>query len=428
MDPAGVIWSFLVATLLGFLIGLERERKRERLGSIFAGVRTFTLFALYGAVIGQLAQLTSLLLAVVGLLALGLLILIGYWRSSAGEKIGGTSEVAALVTFGLGLLAGYDQLVVALAGAVLTTAVLSLKEELHTLAGAITRADLYAVVQFAAVSLVILPIVPDENLGPWGVWNPRTIWLLVVLISGISFVGYVAAKVIGAKRGIGLSGLLGGMASSTAVTLSFSERSKANPGLSLVLAVGVLGASAVTVPRLLILLSIVQPNLVVPLLLPFAALFIVTTVGGALVYQLSRRQSVAGAQLNNPFELKTALTFALLFAIILFAARAAQEFFGAGGLYVASAIAGLTQLDAITLTLGQEVGKGLDVAVAVRALSIAIAGNNLFKAGLALTLGSRAFGQAVLVTLVLAGAACVAAAWLLPPLHVDLAAFSAVRP
>ncbi|MBS3966509.1 MAG: MgtC/SapB family protein [Truepera sp.] len=419
MDPANVIWSFLVATLLGLLIGLERERKREQLGSIFAGVRTFALFALFGAVTGQLAQLTNLLLAVVGLAVLGLLILIGYWRSSTGEKIGGTSEVAAFVTFGLGLLAGYDQLVVALAGAVLTTAVLSLKDELHTLAGAVTRADLYAVVQFAAVSLVILPLVPDDNLGPWGVWNPRTIWLLVVLISGISFVGYLSAKAIGAKRGIGLSGLLGGMASSTAVALSFSERSKANPGLSLVLAVGVLGASAVMVPRLLILLGIVQPNLIAPLLLPFGALFVVTTLGGALVYRLSRRQPVASVQFNNPFELKTALTFALLFAIILVAARAAQEFFGASGLYLASLLAGLTQLDAITLTLGQEVGKGLEVTVAVRAMAVAIAGNSLFKASLAVMLGSRPFGRAILLTLLLAAAACVATAWLLPPLTLD---------
>lgn len=418
MDPANAIWSFLVATLLGLLIGLERER--EQLGSIFAGVRTFALFALFGAVTGQLAQLTNLLLAVVGLAVLGLLILIGYWRSSVGEKIGGTSEVAAFVTFGLGLLAGYDQLVVALAGAVLTTAVLSLKDELHALAGAITRADLYAIVQFAAVSLVILPLVPDDNLGPWEVWNPRTIWLLVVLISGISFVGYLSAKVIGAKRGIGLSGLLGGMASSTAVTLSFSERSKANPDLSLMLAVGVLGASAVMVLRLLILLGIVQPNLIAPLLLPFGALFIITTIGGALVYRLSRRQTVADVQLNNPFELKTALTFALLFALILLAARAAQEFFGASGLYLASLLAGLTQLDAITLTLGQEVGRGLEVTVAVRAMAVALAGNSLFKAGLALTLGSRPFGRAILPTLLLAAAACVATAWLLPPLTLDL--------
>lgn len=241
------IWSFLVATLLGFLIGLEREGKRESTGTIFAGVRTFPLIAVFGAVSGQISTLTSNLLLFASLAAMALLIGLAYWRESAGHKLGGTTGVAALVAYGLGVLAGLEQYVAALAGAVITTGLLSLRQELRTLIGALTREDLLAVVKFAAVSLVILPLVPDASLGPWGVWNPRTIWWLVVLISGISFIGYVAVKWIGPRRGMGLSGLLGGLASSTAVTLSFSRLSRLSrdqPALGNVVAVGVIAASA----------------------------------------------------------------------------------------------------------------------------------------------------------------------------------------
>ncbi|HEX7021763.1 MAG TPA: DUF4010 domain-containing protein [Trueperaceae bacterium] len=418
METASVIVSFLVATLLGFMIGLERERKREltATGSIFAGVRTFTLIALFGAISGVLSGVVGTVMIVLGLAALGTLLALAYWRSSTGMKIGGTTEIAALVAFGLGVLAGLNQYVIALAGAVIATAVLSLREELHNLAGALSREDLFAAVQFAAVSLVILPLVPNENFGPWGVWNPRTIWLLVVLISGISFVGYLAAKLIGTKRGIGLSGILGGLASSTAVTLSFSERSKTNPGLGLILAVGVLAASAVMVPRFVILLGIVRPSLILGIVVPYALLFVITTIGGAIVFRRSRKEDVEGVALSNPFELKTALQFALLFALILLLARAAQEYLGESGIYLASVLAGLVRPDAIILTLGQQVGDGLDPAVAAHGLVLAAASNTLLKAGLALGLGSGVFGRAVLATLMVAAVAAVAAAWLLPPL------------
>ncbi len=416
MEQANIIWSFLVAALLGFLIGLERERKRETSGSIFAGIRTFPLMALFGAVSGQLAQLTNILVVGVSLAVFGALLIPAYWRASSGAKIGGTSEIAALVTFGLGVVAGLNYFVAALAGAVIATALLSLKEELHTFAGALNRADLFAVVQFAAVSLVILPLVPNASYGPWGVWNPNRIWLLVVLISGISFVGYVTAKLIGARRGIGLSGLVGGLASSTAVTLSFTERSKANPVLSMILAVGVLAASAVMIPRLLVILAVVQPNLVIPVLLPFGTLWLVTTIGALIIYRRSQRQSVEGAELNNPFELKSALQFALLFALILLLAKAAEELLGERGVYGVSALGGLAQMDAITLALAGQVKNGLDVAVAAKGLALAAASNSLFKAGLALTLGSRIFGQAILLTMLVAAVAAVATAWFLPVL------------
>ncbi|MEX2534966.1 MAG: MgtC/SapB family protein [Trueperaceae bacterium] len=413
-EPAAIIWSLLVATLLGFLIGLERERKRETQGSIFAGIRTFPLISLYGAVIGQLVDIAGPILLLAAFLALAVLVALAYWRETSGEKIGGTTEVAVLLAFGLGVMAGVDLIVPALAGGVIATGVLSLRPELRRLSAAATRQDLFAVVQFAAVSLVVLPLVPDEPFGPWGVWNPRTIWLLVVLISGVSFVGYVLSKAIGARRGIGLSGILGGLASSTAVTLSFSENSKRRPELSSVYVVGVLAASTIMAPRLLALLGLVQPQLVLPSLLPLAAIFLVSGVGAIISLRRSAHTEVGGAKIGNPFELKTALQFALLFAIVLVIARAAQEYLGTTGVYLASVIAGITQLDAITLSLATQVSTGLDPTVAARGLALAVAANSLFKAGLALSLGSRDFGRGVLVTLILAAAAGVAVAFLVP--------------
>lgn len=414
-SPAAIIWSLLIATLLGFLIGLERERKREMIqGSIFAGIRTFPLIALFGAVTGQLMDVAGPILLATAFLALALLVALSYWRESGGEKVGGTTQVAVLLAFGLGVMAGLDMAVPALAGAVIATGVLSLRQELRDLSAAATRQDLFAVVQFAAVSLVVLPLVPDEPFGPWGVWNPRTIWLLVVLISGVSFIGYVLSKAIGARRGIGLSGLLGGLASSTAVTLSFSENSRKRQELSGVYAVGVLAATAVMAARLLAILGLIQPNLVLPSLIPLAAVFVVAALGALATLRRSAGTEAAEARIGNPFELKTALQFAVLFAIVLLLARAAQEYFGSAGVYLASVLAGITQLDAITLSLASQVDAGLTPTVAARGLALAVAANSLFKAALALSLGARAFGRAVLATLVLAAVAGVAAAFLVP--------------
>lgn len=415
MDSANAISSFLIATLLGFLIGLERERKREVRGSIFAGIRTFPLIALLGAVSSQLSREVSTVVIPLGLAVLGLLLGLSYWRSSAGEKVGGTSEIAALVTFGLGVLAGLGHFTVALAGAVITTGVLSLRDELRQLSRALSHEDLFATVQFAAVSLVILPLVPDRPLGPWQVWNPHTIWLQVVLISGLSFVGYVTAKLVGTARSIGLGGLLGGLVSSTAVTLTYSRRSRTHPALNLLLAVGTLLASAVMAARILVLLGIVAPDLVVPTLPPLAALSALTLGACALLYRLSRKQPVDELELANPFELRTALQFAVVFAAILLLTRAAEAFLGEGGVYLASILAGLTRPDAMALTLGQQLQAGLDPAVAMRGLTLAVVSNTLFKAGLALGLGSRRFGYIVTGVLMLAATAAVAMAWGVAP-------------
>jgi uncharacterized membrane protein (DUF4010 family) len=409
------IWLMLIAALVGFLIGLERERKRERVASLFAGVRTFTLISLFGALCALLVEPIGIWPLATGFVALSALIALGYWRESGGQKIGGTTEVAALVAFLLGVLAGQGEQVSALAGAVIVTGVLSLRRELHGLAGDLTQEDLLAVVRFAAVSLVVLPLVPNEPMGPWDVWNPRTIWLLVVLISGVSFVGYVAVKVAGPRRGINVSGLLGGLASSTAATVSFAERGRDHPELGSSLAVGTLAASAVAAPRLLVLLGVVGPALIPYALVPLGAMFLAASLAGALI-ATRRSDEEATVRLSNPFELRPALQFGLLFAAVLLVLRAARETLGDPGVLLASALAGVTQLDAITLSLAEQGRAGLDPVLAGRALGLAVAANSLFKGVLAVTVGGGRYGRLVLPSLLLSGAAAVVASWWLLPL------------
>lgn len=419
MSPVDVVPSFLVAALLGFLMGLEREKKRETWGSIFAGVRTFPLIAIFGAASGQIALATNGIIIFAAFLTMGSLLLLSYWRASSGEKIGGTTEVAALVAFTLGVLSGLGQHIAALAGAVIATGILSLRVQLRHLVGGLSQEDLFAVVQFAAVSLVVLPIIPNQAFGPWGVWNPRSIWFMVVLISGISFVGYLLSKVISTEKGIGLSGLIGGIASSTATTLSFSERSKSNHEISRMFAAGMMAATAVSIIRLLIIIGVVQPSLIADAFFPYLTYFLVTAIGGWVVLRMSHKETVSGAQISNPFELKSALIFSLIFAGILLITKAAEIFFGSRGIFFASAIAGLTQEDAITLTLTKQVGEGLSTNIAGKGLALSLVGNSVFKTFLAFSMGSKKYARAVAVVMFLASVAILIAAWYTPSSWID---------
>lgn len=413
-DSPNAIWSLLVAALLGFLIGLERERKREVQGSIFAGIRTFPLIALFGAILSRVSLVTTYWVIVVGVLAISSLLLLAYWRTSAGPKVGGTTEVAAFVAFGLGVLAGLDAYVTALAGAVITTGILSLRQELRHLVGGLTQADLYAVVQFAVVSLVVLPLVPDQDFGPWGVWNPIAIWRLVVLISGVSFIGYILSKWVSTERSLELSGFLGGLASSTAVAMSFGEQSKRNPLLSTILASGILIATAVSMFRLMIFIGVAQGELLVTVLPVLLSYGLVAMVGGWLTIIQSHKQKSEAVKLSNPFELRTAITFALLFAVVLLVTRTAQELFGNQGIYVASALAGLAQLDAIALTLARQVEQGLEPIVASRGLALALLGNSLFKSGLVISLAAPQLSRRITLVLMIAALCAVVVAWVVP--------------
>lgn len=395
------IYAYLVASLLGLLIGLERERKREQKGSLFAGVTTFPLVALFGAIGASLPNSMGWVI-MISTASLGALVGLAYWRESAGIKLSGTSHVAVLVTYMLGLTVGLKAYAPALAGAVIVTAILSLRDELRLLVSGLGKADLLALVQFSVLSLVVLPLIPNESMGPWEVWNPRTIWLLVVFISGISFVGYVSSKTLGAQKGIWLSSLIGGIASSTAVTLSLSQRSRENPNLAHLLTAGVLTASAISASRLLVLLSVLEPRLALESASFLLSFILASALLAFFLFRRKQSDTLAELRLGNPFALKTALLFAFTFSIILLLSELAQRYMGNTGIYALSGLAGLTQLDAITLSLVEQVKRGLDLNLASLGLAIAMTSNTLLKLSLSFTLGSKPFAHLLSVYLTLA--------------------------
>jgi uncharacterized membrane protein (DUF4010 family) len=407
-------WRFAAALLIGALIGLEREFVQQRSGEQeFGGIRTFALMALLGAVAAFLTDQYGPLIFVVVYLGLILLLWASLLASSMrGVEEGITTEVTALLVPLFGAMMIWNQPAVAAALGVITALILALKPRLHGAARRMSAEDLRATLEFSIITAVVLPLLPNEGFGPYGVLNPFQIWLLVVFISGIGFLGYVLMKYLGPERGIGITGILGGLVSSTATTLSFAGRSKTNAGLSTVLAQGILLASCVMFPRVLVEVAVVNPALVRQVVVPLAMMLI---AGLIAVYILRRRGRAeekvdhGGVELSNPLRLKTAITFGLVFAVVLVAVEAANEYFGSAGVYVASILAGITDVDSITLSVSNLSMKGLlDTRVAAIAIILATIMNTIAKAVMAMVLGtprlrrlvSRAFGFVVLAGLI----------------------------
>ncbi len=387
-------WRFAAALLIGALIGLEREFVQQRSGDQeFGGIRTFALISLMGAVAAFLSDRFGFMIFIAAYLGLILMLLVSNLGPALrGEEEGITTEVAALLVPFLGAMVIWDEPAIAIALGVVTALVLALKPGLHTLARRMSPADLRATLEFAIISAVILPLLPNRGFGPFSVLNPAQIWLLVVLVSGIGFLGYILMKVLGAEEGIGLTGVLGGLVSSTATTISFAGRSKTSTGLSSALAQGILLASAVMFPRMLIEVAVVNARLLPSVSIPLGMMLITASV---IVFVLWRRRSGdegqdgSAVQLGNPLRWQTAVTFALVFAVVLIVVRAANEYLGSAGVYVASVLTGLTDVDSITLTVADLslVGE-LQSQVASIAIALAALVNTTVKGVMAMSLGS----------------------------------------
>ena len=407
-------WRFAAALLIGALIGLEREFVQQRSGEQeFGGIRTFALMALLGAVAAFLTDQYGPLIFLAVYLGLILLLWASLLASAIrGEEEGITSEVAALLVPLLGAMMIWNQPAVAAALGVITALILALKPRLHGAARRMSAEDMRATLEFSIITAVVLPLLPNEGFGPFGVLNPFQIWLLVVFISGIGFLGYVLMKFIGTEQGVGITGLLGGLVSSTATTLSFAGRSKTNAGLSTLLAQGIILASCVMFPRVLIEVAVVNPGLVKQVVAPLVAMLIAGVIGFYILWRRGRAEKKAehgGVELSNPLRLKTAITFGLVFAFVLVAVEAANEYFGSAGVYLASILTGITDVDSITLSVSNLSLKGLlDERVAAMAIIMATIMNTITKAVMAMVLGtprlrrlvSRAFGVVVLTGLI----------------------------
>ncbi len=406
--------SLLLALFAGLLIGLERQQSAEGDGTakaeILGGARTHPLVALVGACAMLLVPHAGPGVPLVILAGFLVFLALSYAHDlrATGSR-GLTSEVAMLLTFLLGALSAAGEamlpverkLVVVSSVSVVATLLLSIKPRLHALVAKTSKEDVFATLKFLLVALVVLPQLPNRTMGPLEVLNPFKIGLMVVLIAGISFTGYVAIRALGTQRGLGLTGILGGLASSTAVTLSLSGRAKEEPRLQDSFAMAIVLAGSIMFLRVLVTVAILAPDLVPLLAIPLVAMAVGGFVAAGLLWRHSKARSSQGAgeiHFSNPFELGSAVKFAAFFAVVLLAAKAANTYFGSGAAYLTGVLAGTTDVDAITLSMARLAQTGsIAPPVAVTTILLGVASNTLVKAGMTAFAGGWAFGRRIIL-------------------------------
>lgn len=395
-----------VALAIGLLLGLERgweERDRAE-GKRIAGFRTFGLIGLFGGLTATLGQEIGSLIVAAGLIAVAIAFGVAQWHDLKRElDMSITTHVAALIAFGLGALAGTGRMLAAVSAAVVVALLLGFKPELHHLLRRIERTELLATLRLLLISVVVLPILPDKGFGPWNALNPYQLWWMVVLVAGISYVGYIATRVIGARKGTLVTAILGGLVSSTATVLSLARRSRDHPESARLYISGMLAATATMFPRTLLIAAVVAPDLLPLLALPLLAAAVTAGAASALAVLLDRRvgelHSTDSAP-ANPLDLKTAIQFALILAPIMVLARALKEWAGDTGLYALSAISGTVDIDAVTLSLATMATEA-DTTASVAATAIVIASvvNTTVKPAIAIVVAGWSVGVRLLVPL-----------------------------
>ncbi len=391
------IYPFLAALLIGALIGTERQRRlaEEKVRGV-AGIRTFTLIALLGTLCAALASQYGPSFALAAFASFTILVAVGYASSvNVLGRIDFTAAVAAVVTFALGMLTFFEEsILLAVALAILTTWILATRTISHRYVEALSETDLLDTLKMGIIALVIYPLLPDTPLDPWGVISPREIWLMVVLVSLIGYVGYVLIRILGAERGLTLTGFLGGLVSSTAVTTSMASQVKINHAIlySAVFATAI--ACCTMFPRVLFIVLLVNRDLFLPLLLPLLSM---TLLGVTMAYLLMRKSAPLSKEVavKDPFRIVPALKFGLFFAFVLLASNLATTYFGDAGAYAAAVIGGLADVDAITLSMATLAKSTLDTTTAVNAITLAAMTNTLVKLSIAYILGSIEFGNRI---------------------------------
>ncbi len=400
LELVTTFYRFGVALVLGALVGLEREHHQESSHpseEAFAGLRTFVFISLLGGGTAFVAGLGLNWFFPVAFVAMAALVCVAYVIGASAGATGMTTEVTALLVFIVGGMAIWGQLELAAALAVVVTLFLSLKSPLQRWVARIEPEDIYATLKFAIITVIVLPLLPDRGYGPYEVLNPRDIWLMVIFISAINFSGYLLSKVLEARRGILLTGLVGGLASSTAVTLGFSQRSREEPSLSRAFALGIVAASVLMFGRVWVEAVAINPDLAEELLLPLG-LPLCIGVAWCLYLFFSERPTEPGqVSFTNPFQLEPAIRFGLFFAGVLLLAEWTQDTLGSSGVYLSSLASGLSDVDAITLSMARLSGAG-DIAtdVATRAVVLAAVSNTVVKGGMVVALGAAVMRRSAL--------------------------------
>ncbi|HAS6602269.1 MgtC/SapB family protein [Vibrio parahaemolyticus] len=388
-----LIWNLLIALLLGAIIGTQRGwvMRNSVEGSRVAGIRTFSLVGLLGGLVAILADLYSPLLLGFALIALVILACIAFiMQQKKSRDISITGVVSLLVTFVLGSLAVSGEAVLAASAAVITAVVLDNKRELHQALQKLQEYELDAALRLLIISIVLLPLLPNQSYGPWNALNPYEIWWMVVLIASISFVGYFAIKIGGAKRGILFTSIFAGLSSSTALTLQFSHLSREQANISPLLASGILLSCGTMFPRLLIILFVINPQLV-SLLWPIVmAMMAALYLPAWWIWRRSEVEQIEQSnKQSNPLALQSALFFGMMLAVIMLLSHALAEWFGNAGVLILSAFSGITDVDAISLALGRQSIQILSVTTAALGILIAASVNTIVKMSMVVAIGDK---------------------------------------
>ncbi len=419
MSP--LLVAIVVSACLGALVGLIRQwidqSSNPDRAADFGGVRTYTLWALLGCIGAHLTSEHSTAVLPVLLAVVAVHLTASHVRSASnGSTPGSTTFAASLLTCLIGALVqwGFTEPAIVLAG--LTAVVIGLKQTIHAWTRTISGADIRAMLQFVAITGVILPLVPNQNYGPFGAFNPYSTWLMVVLISGLGFVGYLMMRFLGGSAGITATGLLGGIASSTATTLAFSRRSKDEPELSARYAVAVVLACTIMLARILVVVGVINRELALSLLVPFGLMAVPGLLYSVAVLAFGKDDStVSPPTLHNPLSLSVSIKFAVIYAAVAFLVKAATSLQLQSSLLPLSFVSGLTDLDAIALLMANNRNDGTVLPLlATQAVVVAAIANSLLKAGFAFTLGSpilRRNVTAVLGATMAIGVACLWFGW-----------------
>jgi uncharacterized membrane protein (DUF4010 family) len=415
METTELFQRLAVALAIGLLIGLERgwQSREEPEGERAAGLRTHALTALAGGVWGAIAlrldgnggggTALGLAFAIMG----GTIVLFRYRQTSFEGTFGATTGVAALLAFALGALAVIADMAAAAAAAVATAGLLALKGALHGWVRRLTWLELRSALLIAAMSAILLPVLPRRPIDPWQAVNPFEIWLLTVMIAAISFAGYLAIKLTGERRGIALTGLAGGLASSTAVTLTLARMAKDEPARGGVSAGGAIIAGATMMVRIIALVAVTNPALLDRVTLPLAAAAAVSALAGLALVARTPENGNGHNEigLKNPLDLAAVLRFGAVLTAVGVAARFATRLGGGAGAIALAAISGLADVDAITLSMAKLPGGSLEAGVAAGAIFVAAGVNTVTKAVLGWITGGAGFGR----WMAIAAAAAIAA-------------------
>jgi uncharacterized membrane protein (DUF4010 family) len=388
-----VATQLAIALILGLIIGIERGWKTRESphGQGNGGIRNFGLSGLFGGIAAVLGDKWGIAILAVIFLGLSILIATSYvLTAQKSQDYGTTTEISLLMTFTLGAMVVSGWMIEAVAIAVIISWLLGLKKELNRYLLLLQRQELIATLQLLLILAVFLPLLPNQNLGPWQAINPRSIGLLVLLISGISYIGYFSIRILGNKVGLLLTGFFGGIASSTALTLAFSRLAKKQQDITILLAAGIALANGMMSPRLLIEIMVVNRSLAQQLMLPLMVLGITPLIcAGLLVWRLSPPKSTAPVKVSNPVELGAALQYAALLAILSVLVSAAQAWFGEGGVYILSAISGLVDVDAVGISLARAANDTMSAQVAMIGTLLAVIMNTIVKVGMTAIIGGK---------------------------------------